>query len=650
MPLSRFMRENSRKLVLIIMSALLVIFLIEPVLMYRRQRAGADIHSVPVGTAFGGTVTTTDLARTQDLVELLNSMGLPPPRIAAKDQTDESISRHLVFEEARRSGLHVGHDQVLSLIKLAGVKDAHLSEISRHRGRSLTSIYDAVAEWLAVQQLASLQIESIVPSDPRIEVKYRDEAQSVKVDVAVIDSKAFLGQIPDPTDDELKAFFEETRDRLTTHTEETLQYGYLLQNRVDLEFLTVSPSDVRDKIEISTREARRFYDDNLKNYARDDRPPGPTTQPSDFTPQKVQLTFDEARDRVREDLRTQKAIEESMRVVNEMREELARPWVGAKRGDDGYLEPPPPDRIVAFEMLKEKYGVKYPVIHRKSGLLDQVALGAVDRAFSAAQFTVGTDKLRATELAMRVKGLATAEPKSELPYLTPMEPSPVVVYSEFNASTRQLAPRQAFVFRVTQVAPSAPPASIDEVRDRLRFDLKNKKAYEQAEAYARRLFESAQQSGLAAAVESDTALKDLLTKAEDAEQKSPDAPRPNYAAKLGPKPTQRPVNRSSAYVENVGMSKKLAQEVFKLLDTPPTANSPARRVVLSPMANRGIWLVAEVGDVAPMYAGELANRRDALAQQVRTEELRSFQQLWFDPNSIRERAGFVPAAAPKDAQ
>ncbi len=646
MPLSRFMRENSRKLVLVIMSALLIIFLIEPVLM--SQRSGPGQFSETVGTAFGGAVTTADVDRTQALVELVEGLGLPRPTIQGADAQQQLIAQHLVFEEARRAGVHVGRNQVIDLLRAAGVPDSQLNAVRVRSGRSLAAIYQAVADWMTVQQLASLQAETIAPSDARVAQRYRDENESVKISLSVIDARAFLVDQPDPTDAELTEFFNQTRDRLTAHTEEALQYGYLYPDRVAVEYLTVNPDDLRERIEVSTREARRFFDDNATRYTRQDYPPGPTTQPSDLTPKQVPQTFEEARERVRDELRAAKAIEEALRIVNDMRDEAFRPWSSAKRGADHFLEPPQPEQQISFESLAQKYAARAPIIRRSSELLDTNGLGGLDfRGLSGATMTVGNSSVRFAELAMRVKGLATAQERTDVPYLNLLEPSPVVMRMETNAAMRRQVPRQAFFFRVTQVAPSAPPATLDEVREKLIADLKNKRAFEAAEIRARALFAAAEQLGLTAAVAADVELRDLLTRAEDAEgQKNPGAPKLGYLARLGPKPTPQPVKRNLAMVEGAGNARKLAEEVFKRLAQPPTATGPAHRVVIAPLANRSLWLVAQIDELLPLYEGDFATRRAGVESQLRSAELSSFQRLWFDSTNIFQRTGFVAKAQP----
>jgi len=649
MRLSKIFRKYSRVLLLVFMSLLLVVFLIGDVISRATQgRAMADAE---IGEAFGKKITTADLRRVSTELGIVAQLGVSPPQVYTQNREDVTLAQYLLFEEARQLGVRVSRDLVEQMLQRGGVTPQQLADVRDRSRLSLESLYDLVGQWLAVYEVVQLQADALGDSVPRIELAFRDRNQEATVQLSVIETRAFLPRVSEPTEEELQAYFDEAKDRETAHTEDGLKFGYRLPDRVRIEYLTVDPDEIVNSIRVRAKEAQRYYEENKQNYVkRVPRPPPPTTQPTRPEFDEIQQTYEEVEAQVREDCRKAKAISEAQRLVNEMQEEADRPWVPA--GDDGFRTPTSENAVVSFEALRDKYQSRYPVIYRKSELLDEAGLRRLP-GIGRAGYRLGNarQRIEVPMLALRVKGLVKPEPRDPIPVLNVLEPSRVVFDLSIDRRARRETPRQAYFFRVVEVAPAGPPASIDVVREQLVKDLKLIRAHELAGEYARRLAERASEVGLAAAVESADELRQILADAEQwaasqpasAAERGPTA----YTRYLGPiTPTGRFTRTQSHVHQYVGVVEGLHKQVFALADS-PNDDGQAHRVVAVPAADKHKWIVAELEEVKPIYAGDFVKQQSSIGYRDRRVTAGGFTIAWFERENILKRTGFVPTKPPE---
>ena len=628
MKFTKYLRDNSRTLLMVFMALLLVAFLIPQSIQNWSDRGEAV--RMPLGQVFGRELTSTDLQQTAADVQVLASAGV---------RTPDAIDYYLLGEEAKRVGLEVGRDEVQAQLG-QGQAAVVLQGLQRSSRMSYDRIYEAFGRRDAVERLARLSACGLVDSLPRQELVYRDRTQQGVAECVVLDDKAFLHLVPEPTEEELQAFFEAAKDRKTNHTDEQLEFGYLLPDRVRLEYLTVNPDKIRGKVTVQAAQVKRFFEENQQRYMK----PDPTaSQPAaGGKPPQVPMTFDEAKDKAREDCREARAIELAQSQINDMYAEAHRPWATAARDTDGFATPPetPP---VSFEELKQRFSAKLEVEYGQTELVGSEKLATIP-GLGGANMAIGRgETLRVSDLALRVKGLLAKDPADGKPVLNLMEPAPVMLSQKLDPQSRKGTPHQAFLFRVMQIAPSGPPASVDDVRTQLVQDWKLMKAHELAGQHAAQLAATARDVGVRAAVTQATELKDILTAAE---KSPPPAADPNATAPPAPKYVdnfqayQAEFTRQAGVVLRVGRVPDIVKALFALADTP--AAEGARRVQTSPVARQNKWLVAEVTGVKPIFREPFEAQ---LAQTLKSNWQRDIQRFatdWLTPQNIKGRTGFVP--------
>jgi hypothetical protein len=642
MRLMKFFRQYTRVLVLSIMSLLLVIFLVQDVIT-SRFRGGRE-YKQQIGSAFDQPIYTSDLNRLDNERGLLASLRIPPVAIDTNDTFEYSLCSYLLFEEARRFGIHINQDQVVETLRASDITDADMERIRDMTGRSLASIYAAVAERLAVTQYLALQLEALQASTPRAELAFRDQNQQAVATLSVIDAAAFVSRVPEPTDAELQTAYEQGRDRQPATTEDEFVFGYRQPDRVEAEVLTIDPQSLLESVQVREKEARAFYDENKSRYVRTTfKPTGPDDPAGAMPMERIQQGYEEVKDRVKEDARVQKAALEAQRRLNEIRDELRRPWQAATLGPDGFRTPSA-GPLASFQDAAVRYSTAGKVEYEKLGPLSAAAIDAT-RGIGLARYQAGTTSLAASQLMLRVKGLLTPTADEQLPALNINEPGPLLLRIDTLMRSRQ--PYQGYIFRVIRAIPAGPVETLDAVREQVVADLKRQKAFELARDYANALAERARAVGLAAAIADDQDLRAILTEAQAASQPAEGPAPPRYLAELGPFTPSAGVTRRSTWFEHVGESKNLARRIFERIDAQGAESAPAQAIELVPNAAGGKWIIAQIGELKPIFAGDFAKQRQQFASQAASPDRQAFVKAWTDPANIRRRAGFVPAAPPR---
>ncbi len=637
MNLNKFLRKNSRTLLMVFMSFLLVAFLV-PQSITGGGGGGPSAPNRELGEVYGETVTNQDLIQFRNEMQVLMRLN-----VAGVPRDEALLDMYLLNREARAAGIRIGEAEVKEYLVERGVTEQQLRQVQRMSQRSYSDIYDAVGQYLATQRLRALQLGAVVESIPRQKLQFRDQNQNANALFSVINAEAFVNEVPEPTDEQLQAFFDRYKAQFPNHGEGQLVFGYRYPHRVRVEYLTVDWQEVRRKIRIRTARVRDYFQEHRNKYTK----PDPTaTQPAQGSPPQVPMTFEEAENQVREDYRAFRAKEVAQSIVNQIRNEARRQWT--TRGEDGFMEPPEGD-IVSFEELAERFSTEYEVEHHITGVLDQQGLRQLTGPGSA---RLGMQGLSFPELALRVEGILAEAPQDGDPVYTVMEPSDVVLTYNVNQRTSDRTPLQAYLFRVVEVQPSAPPESLDIVRDQVVRDWKISQAFERAEAAAADLAARAREVGLNEAVAQATDLRQELeaaaqaaTQPADGRPASPTTPR--YVEQLQPFSPPN-LTRQQRFIQRIGAAPQVVAAVFKLTQEPSTDDQHRVDAVASvqPRNPDGViarWVVVQLQSIEPIYSEPFENQLAMASRRGNMNAWQRFFEDWFDSESIRQRVGFKPA-------
>lgn len=630
--MTKFFRKYSRFFILGFMSILLVIFLIQDA-VGRGQRSSQDAFAnAEIGRAFGKPIRQRDIARAGADLDIASDMGMSF-QIPGRDEFERNLNAHLLMEEATRMGVRASRDEIRSRLDSVPESGARFDAVCRKFSCAPEAVNAALERVMSVADLMEVMYEAAAgESGPRMEERYRKQSQQVDALISAIDGKAFVQNVTEPTEAEIQAHFEEAKDRADTHTDDALVYGYRIPDRARVEYLTIDPKELIPLVSARERDLKRYFDQNQKKYTKPVEAPAP---PGTEPPPPIPMTFEEAKERVKEDFRLARATEEAQSRMNRIRDEAYAPWQSMQPDADGIRPPPATQAHVSFESLAAKHSKDVKVLHRTTDLLTADKL-ALEPGLRSASVTEARRPVRAANLAYHVEGLPKQAALGDRRQLRILEPSPVMLA----ASTPLPGLSQAFVFRVVEAVPAGPPASIDAVREQIVKNLKMKKAVELAGQHAKALAERAKAVGLVAALAEAVDLKQMLLEADTLAKANPGDPSNpgNYAVKLDPVVATQ---FTSQRVFAGNFSSSTAGALGMAASTQPASEAHPFRAVVAFNAPSQTWGIIQVNALKPLYSEEFKKNKQFLEMLAQRDSQRMFVMSWMMPDSIHKRTGFT---------
>lgn len=213
-------------------------------------------------------------------------------------------------------------------------------------------------------------------------------SNAAAADLLVLDARSFTAGVPEPTEAEIQAHFEQYKD--TPRGQGDYSMGYRLPRGVTLEWLTLDNAAIRALVEIDPVDSRKHYERNRDLYPADYAGERARIR-DDLTARKVEEVFNEADRTIRaEVLRTLSGVGEdgAYRVLPDdwadrrvSYEQLAQLVVDRIRDAHGITIPLPEVNRRASEVLTQQDLLALPGIGRSG-----VRIGANVVAFAAAAF------------------------------------------------------------------------------------------------------------------------------------------------------------------------------------------------------------------------------------------------------------------------
>lgn len=637
--MTRFFRKYSRFFILGFMSLLLVIFLIQDAVMRGQQSGRAEVDKTEIGRAFGKPVLRRDIMRAGIDVDIADALGMSGLPIPGKDEFERNLNAHLLMQEAERMGVRASREEIRSRLEQTPGAGAAFDAVCERFRCAPETVNAALERVTSVADLMEVMYEAATgESGPRMQERYRKQAQQIDALVSAIDARAFLANVTEPTEAEIQAHFEEAKDRSNAHTDEALVYGYRIPDRVRIEYLTIDPKEFIPLVSARDRELRRYFEQNQSKYSKPVEGPLAPDAPA---PPPVPMTFEEAREKVKEDFRLARAAEEAQSLLNRIRDEAYLPWREMKPDAEGHRPAPETQANVSFEQLAAKYSKEVKVVHRTTDLLTADKL-TTEPWLQRASVTENRRPVRAAMLALHVEGLPKQGMLADRPQLRILEPSPLMVAQGMAMPGQPQSQTQAYIFRVVDAVPAGPPASLDDVREQLVKNLKMKKALDLAGEHARNIAERAKVVGLAAAMAEATDLKQMVLDADTAAKASPgDSMNPgNYTVKLDP---VAPTRFTSSDLFSSNFRSQTAGKLAVAATTQPASESERFRVVTSCNATTQTCGIIQVNGIKPLYEDDYKKARQSLESMAMRESQWKFVRSWMDPASIHKRAGLTLA-------
>lgn len=507
----KFLRKYQVLLLAVGGSLLMVVFLLQPVLTSFGQNASRSRRVATIGPA-GSKVTAAeyDLARAEitAIQTIAQSLVTDPtffqilrqdPRLIVGAQVDpgNEVAHWLLLKRAAKdAGLEgssqAGNNYFLQMAAAYSQRtggaittaqtlqqlDLARDQLAQNLRGTRADVDRVVGAALAVSDLKLLVRGGMRSPEPVLLSELTDATREALVDYVVINASLFAADVPEPTDEDLAAFFE-ARDEVRPGDEEgdELGMGYLFPPRVKLEILTIDPSQVRAAVAVNPVDVRQRW--------RQDNP--------DLDSDRFELD----RERVTRQIE-QETVDRAVEIADGLiRGEMTRALLELERTGSGTYELPE----TWSETRPEPRGLAARIAAAWSSELG-LELSPTITAPEGWQRSSDLAQLTEVQGAVYQSGPVTV-PFSQLVSLVSdlgsQAASPVQVgVLTYDPPASDLGVQRKHYALVTEARGESPPDSIEEIREQLRADWKLAQGYERLMAASDGLRAVAETQGLGA--------------------------------------------------------------------------------------------------------------------------------------------------------
>ena len=333
MPFAIF-RQHQRKLLAVFAILAMIGFVLSDTLPRWINSGGMNDRDLEVATLYGKKIHLSDLALVNQKRQRANRFmyyadRFGNPNFFGGTTRAELIDALILEHEADRLGIPATSafardwiDQQTNGAMNAPLFESILSKFEQRVGgeQLLADIASQVRILLARQEIA---VPVVTPLDVFRNYRDQNERASFRVVPVVVD--AFIAKVPDPSDAEVKDFFEKYKDVLPDPASPTP--GFKIPRKVKAEFLSIDSNAVTKRVQakITEDELTAYYEGRKKEFPMDgvgsELPVDRFMGAPELTPQRY-LPLSELRETLSEALAREKANEEIQETFEKIREQF----------------------------------------------------------------------------------------------------------------------------------------------------------------------------------------------------------------------------------------------------------------------------------------------------------------------------------------
>ncbi|MCP4247112.1 MAG: hypothetical protein GY778_08685 [bacterium] len=678
--MQKFFRKHMRKLLMIFMTLLLIVWLGGSALTTMLTPDRSALRQA--NTRFG-EITVGDVGQANSLTTILARLQLPwySPGQDMLGQGAPPLTAYewiMLSREARELGFAVSETEGREFLQQQrGMPESQVFRFAQQWDMTPEQIYAAAAQFFSVRQAVEAVAAAAQTSEAELRIAARNAFERVSVHVVALPADALVDSEATFTDEQLNEQLGKYREQ---QPKQGLNFGYHLPQRAKAQYLRVDLEKVIAGLRIGEstllRAARDHWKANREDPAYLRPPPEPdpvpttqstqpaesaaeddpaapdvadasddesaTTQPTDAAdatskpaddppPSKYYETFTEARVAALAVIRKQKAADRAAKVAEALAQRVAEPWFDTDRGEDQYKVLPPEQDDLSF------YDTAQADLPPERVYEGAVTVGTTDW-FSAqdvrllpglgrAQLAIpGGESRRFGQLAFQVQGLADMPQRSEADtslFLARYESCPLPLTDPDG---------NLYIYRMVAVEPARAPETLDEVRPAVIADLRLLKAFEEAQRLGQSLLDRAvaAEGGLKAAWEADTELQGRLGENGGFAESNPFSRERVQKFSGFSFPT---------YVNKVGIvARPFVDRCFEL----GTATDPAGRFAVIPIEDSAMVAVVQWTETLPMREDSYEVGRQQVAAGIMGLRRQQLVAQWLNPELIRSRNEFEP--------
>jgi len=299
--------------------------------------------------------------------------------LTASEASRGSLYFLLLADEAHRQGIYATDKQIDQVFEayrqlVAGrrIRPHNIQQVLRNSRMSEAELKQVVGDYLAVVRYGDMVTRQLTVSEPQLRKKIRDQVEQKNVGGTYISFPAnmFRDKIDEPSEEELQKHFEKYKQYRPDEIDKEKNpfgFGYLLPDRVQVEYLKVDLSEVKKVI---AEEFAQFpageQEEALQQYwavhKQQFRVPLPESEidPCDTeAPRYRDPAFDEVYDKVKQACQQQQSREKGQMLLAQARETTQKQAAAMKsekkdENNSDKSEEVPAEKRVDYEALAEK--------------------------------------------------------------------------------------------------------------------------------------------------------------------------------------------------------------------------------------------------------------------------------------------------------
>ncbi len=650
-------------------SLLMIAFLIGPALdvIFRPSR------ELEVGTVNGKSitnVTTSQQATHLQVIQEVNPVLIQSVAMLSRQQLPmEPLNWVLMLEEADQLGVQAGVEdvnQLLGFLQQAGESaqtgqippirttleyvimqnymnarmmgqglpgTRSLKEIAQRHDVNVTQIlvdYIKVAKYIDIMLVQPRQT-------PRLLEQYAYELTgTVRIEAVGLDAETLVDTV-EVTQEEVRELFEKYKNNLPG-TGEPYALGYKKPDAVRLEYMVLSLEQVQSAVKIGPDEAYNYYRNHPEEFPRTSINTGDESE--EQANSKVEPFTDEIEKKITEQLEAEKT-QQLMKDLEEFVLAELREGERILQSEDeqGYKIIPANFQPRALEDVAEeveansKFGF-YPKVVRLDKEL--IPLTELPKQEEIGQTFLSKGNIRGPFVyyAASAQGLKAASRK-ELQPLASLRLQPMVVAEPVVEALEAMygIPGDHYVFRLLETRKEQPPASLDEVREKVTEDAKRIKAYEQLVAKEAELVKQAEgdMTGLAEAYASTVLTPEAFSRFRYIPGQQQGSP-----GQLAPAVIDPEIGANQAFVDKIWTK---AIDLFRKHDVIVAASPEERVLAINQPSQQKVWVVRINGFTPPLKSQAQQKAMEAGNAIVARYSQIDLSQV-FSQDELIKRTGF----------
>lgn len=620
----KFFRKHNKKLLAVIMSLLMIVFVGGSAL----QGMLTPGSNYEVAESIYGKITARDQQLATSETGLLERLGMNWQYPAGGGAVPITEMDWILLS---RESIQYNHAP-----DMATVRSVFPAEFLDSRASLLRikpeSILTAIAQLNAIEQTALAVASASIPSEAEIQQAARYALEQVKINVAKLSAKIFYEDSLEFTEEEIQNHFNKYKNN---EPGSGLQFGYYIQPAAKVQYIEIDRNAIAKQIGIPNLEkkAKAFYDKRKSIDFMFRRPPDQLNPDTEGPNPEPFLSWDESKILAMEAVRKTQASEAAEKIASWILDYHSNDWSDIERDDNGYKQTP--ENVADLGYYEKVIGripqnTNFPDAVRiwNSDFFTQEDATDVPLIGNVQYFPSNAVSQSFGQLAFRTQLIIPKVPTDQgatlNDYWATNQTCPYMLTDRSSGNV--------YLFRVVDAQEGHIPESVDQVRDTVIDDLKLSKAYREATYAAESLKGWEDADTLNEAFNMD---RELIAKQKKAGiigtgylEPAPFARMLSFRAALG--------RAEEGVIVGAGvgrLSNEVVDQIFAM-------DHQEERLNIIELPKSATVLVVEFITIHNPQADEFDELRTRLVTELTNQRHRKTIVEWLDPDNIQARNGF----------